>query len=61
MYSAMSSTDKELQACAKECIQTYQSVKSIEMDIVHNSIRPLLQKLTDFKNLNQPLIQVFTK
>lgn len=52
LYKALENLNDELQETAFECMRTFISGFQVEMETVHNVIRPMLLTLGDHRNLN---------
>ncbi|KAK6165821.1 hypothetical protein SNE40_022660 [Patella caerulea] len=57
LYKALNSTNSDLQEAAHECMKKFILGASVESEVLHVAIRPLLMKLGDFRNVNLNVIQ----
>lgn len=57
LYKALNSKTSELQEVAHQCMKNFIASGSIEPDIVHRAMRPLLLMLGDYRNLDLNVIQ----
>ncbi|KAL3832377.1 hypothetical protein ACJMK2_024027 [Sinanodonta woodiana] len=57
LYKALNSKSNELQEVAHDCMKKFIAGCHIEMEIVHNAMRPLLLTLGDYRSLDLNVIQ----
>lgn len=60
LYKALDSSNPELQEAAHDCMKKFISGFTIDMEMVHGDMRPLLGLLGDYRNLNLNVIQRLT-
>ncbi|ESN91105.1 hypothetical protein HELRODRAFT_194551 [Helobdella robusta] len=61
LYKALNSTNVQLQDVALVCMKRFVSGCQVEISMVHTTMRPLLQHLSDFSNLNLHRIKTHLK
>lgn len=52
LYQSLDRPNQELQEAAFQCMKTFVSGTQIDMNVVHEVMRPLLSTLGDYRNLN---------
>ena len=57
LYKSLNSNNKELQLAAHQCMEKFVSGYSLKIETVHSAVRPLLQILGDYRNLNLSVIR----
>uniref|UniRef100_T1JAK1 Transformation/transcription domain-associated protein n=1 Tax=Strigamia maritima TaxID=126957 RepID=T1JAK1_STRMM len=57
LYKALNSLDSELQEASFECMKKFIVSTTVDIELVHNAVRPLLMTLGDYRSLSLNIVQ----